>query len=440
MPRAQAPIFAHAPESALRLGNRVGRPGTPRGAAWLSLLAVVASSVSAACSLSSEGTGRTERTAPSTPTDELDADLAAPEGQREAGLDGRVPTSDGSLDAHAPNRLDGAADAGARPGDAAVRDADTPDADEPDAGQVVDPGPDAASNDASARDAGVLDTGVPDAAAECAVPGAYGLRIDFQVAWKGTALEGVIPVIAPGAGVLSMFASLDLRPGAGRTQGEAQLAPCGTVIPDFAAGNNIYKGELYSVYIPEPAWESPQMPRWNLGWTAACEQPGCAFSGTNLLALLGARTVPPTPPATESALELADHDGDGLPSVTLLTRGPSALAPSGKAYSHPPLIAPWARARKMMLAIGVSGKIDGAFGACGTISGAIKQPVIEQGAVGCTGVVDANGNGNGTEQNCAENFVTFLDDNMPQWTVSSASFRAQRLPNLACTTVRSALQ
>lgn len=442
MPRVHAPlgdrvvplVFAHVRSSrALRR--------TFRGGAWLSLLVLACVP---ACSLSSEGTGHTEGTSPSTPTDGPDAEPGAqndgPGRPGDGGLDARVPASDGSLDARVPAKIDAAAPPGPGLAEAAVRDAAAVvDAADEDAGRTVDPSSDAGPSDGGSHDSGVPDTGAVDAGLDCALTGAYALRFDFQVGWEGTALEGVIPVLAPGKGVLSIFASLDLRPDAKRKKGEAELAPCGAIIPDFTAGNNLYKGELYSVYIPEAAWESPQMPRWNVGWTSACEQPGCAFGSNSLLALLGARTVPPVPPATESTLELADHDGDGLASVTLLARGPSAIAPSGKAYAYPPLIYPWARVRKMMLAIGVNGKLDGAVSGCGAISGTVTQAVIEQGAVACTGVVDANGNGTGAEQTCSADFVTFLDDNMPHWTVTSASFKAQRISSLACAAVRAAL-
>jgi len=435
-------------------GDRVARPGTPRGAAWLSWLALGlalgASSSGAGCSLSGEGTGHTENASPSLPVDDHDSAVDEPGAARDAGLDARAPSDDANLDALVPStKLDAKVDAALRASDAALADsdadADAPDVAAPDAevsdAAVIDPGPDAGPTAAGASDAGVLDTGLADAGpAECALAGAYGLRFDFQVVWEGTSLEGVIPVIAPGKGVPTIFASLDLRPDAPQKKGEATLAPCGAVIPDFAAGNNIYKGEQYSVYIPDASWDSPQMPRWSLRWNAACAQPGCAFSSSPLLALLGARSEPAVPPSTEATLELADHDGDGQPSVTLLTRGPSSIAPSGKPYSYPPLLAPWARTRKMMLAIGVSGKIDGALGGCGAIGGGLTQGVIEQGAVACTGVVDANGNGTGTEQNCSSDFVNFLDENMPHWTVSSASFRAERMPNPTCATVRSALR
>jgi hypothetical protein len=214
------------------------------------------------------------------------------------------------------------------------------------------------------------------------------------------------------------------------------LAPCGTVIPDFTAGNNTYKGELYSVQVPDSAWDSPQMPRWRVPFRAACDQPGCVFHSDTLLAMLGARSVPAMPPDTTAAgIELADHDGDGLPSITLLARGPGALSAAGKPYSYPPLFAPWIRARKMMLAIGINAQLEGAVSGCGTISGTVNQPVFEQGAVACTGVVE----GNPAEQTCTSQFVEVLDDNMPQWTVTAATFKAQRIGTSSCAAVRAAL-
>jgi hypothetical protein len=370
---------------------------------------------------------------PTESPDPLDADVSLPSAQRDASLDARAPADEAGLDAAL--KADAAREAGTTTAsDAAVTDASFVVDDDGglvvDAATIIDAGP----VDAGPVDAGAHDTGVPDAGASCSsLADLFALRIDLQVKWAGTALEGIIPVLAPGTGVLSLFASLDLRDRG--LNHEAVLAPCGTTIPDFAAGNNMYKGELYSVYVPDAAWESSQMPRWRVGFTSACDQPGCAFRTQPLLALLGARAVPPMEPGGASSIELADHDGDGQPSLTLLARGPTSVNPAGKPYAYPPLFAPWIRARKMMLAIGINAQLEGNVSGCGKIQGVVNQPVFEQGAVACSGVVEGNPN----EQNCSSEFVNFLDDNMPQWTVTSASFKAQRTGTASCSAVRAAL-
>jgi hypothetical protein len=413
------------PRARAHLGDQLVWPSALHGAAWLSLWVLA----SPGCSLSGGGTGEhVEDIAPTEPSAGLDADVAAPGAQRDAGLDARVLGNDGGLDAAL--KPDAAAQEAGRP---PLVDAGTPTDDDAaasadDAGARVDA---ALPVDAGVEDAGRPDTGVtiPDAGAGCSLADLFALRIDLRVEWEGTSLEGIIPVLAPGTGVLSLFASLDMR-----SSTQAVLSPCGTIIPDFAAGNNSYKGELYSVYVPDAAWESQQMPRWPVSYGAACEQPGCAFRSDPLLALLGARAVPATS-NSPGVVELADHDGDGLPSLTLLARGPTSTNAAGKPYAYPPLFASWIRARKMMLAIGINGQLQGRVSGCGTINGVVNQPVFEQGAVACTGVVEGNPN----EQTCNSDFVSFLDDNMPQWTVMSASFKAQRIGTSSCVAVRSAL-
>jgi hypothetical protein len=408
------------PRARAHLGDWVVSPSALHGAAWLSLLVWATS----ACSLSSGGTGEHDKqVSPTQPADEVDADIAGPDARRDAGLDARVSPDNAGLDGSVKPD---AKEAGPAPVEAADGSLD-------DGGTASDDGAvtlDANVVDAHVVDAGALDTELPDAALRCSLADQFALRIDMQVEWEGTSLEGVIPVLAPGAGVLSMFASLDLR-----DQNTAVLAPCGTIIPDFAAGNNTYRGELYSVYVPDAAWESPQMPRWRVAYSSTCERPGCAFHTENLLALLGARAVPAAPPRTAAGIELADHDGDGQPAVTLQSRGPTAVSSTGMPYAYPPLVAPWIRARKMMLAMSINGQVEGVVSGCGSIRGAVNQPVFEQGAVACTGVVEGNPN----EQNCSSDFVSFLDDNMPQWTVTTASFRAQRIGTGSCAAVRAAL-
>lgn len=420
------------PRARAHLGDRFVLPGALRGAAWFLSLVLAPS----ACSLSGGGTGEHgEQVSPNQPADSFDAEVQGPVAQRDAGIDARVQAVDSGLDAS--RKPDAANEAGSNPpADGGVVDDASSVVDDAGAGLDAASADDGGPVDAGGLDTGTVDTGVPDAGPSCSVADQFALRIDLQVKWAGTALEGIIPVLAPGTGVLTMFAGLDLRAPAGPGR-EAVLAPCGTIIPDFTAGNNMYKGELYSVQVPDASWDSPQMPRWRVGFTSTCDQPGCAFRTDALLALLGARTVPAMPPTTTaSSIELADHDGDGLPSVTLLARGPGSVSPAGKPYSYPPLFAPWIRARKMMLAIGINGQLDGTVSGCGTINGVVNQPVFEQGAVACTGVVEGNPN----EQTCTSQFVDFLDDNMPQWTVTAASFKAQRIGTASCAAVRAALR
>lgn len=407
MPRAHTQTEAELPT----------QPGRPKWAAWLSVVSLL-SLAPLGCSLAGEGTGG-ERDIDRAPVDGLDADLRDPNALLQ---DARVGDARTAL-----------RDATSEPPDGQVHDGATPDAGKLADGSApsLDAALDAASPDAGAD--GSADVNVPPP--DCDLAGIYALRVDFDVSWEGTAaLDGLVPILAPGTGVLTMFASVDMKPGK-KKKGSAEVAPCGTTIPDFEAGQNLFQGELYSAYVPDAAWESPGMPRWTVPWEAGCELTGCVFKAERLVALLGARNVPAVAPDTMGTLALSDDDRDGQPSITFLMRGPDQLSPSGVPYTYPPLITPWARAHKLMLAIGLSAQFDGAISGCGQISGNVKLPQVEQGAVGCAGYTD----GVTGEEACDAGYTSFINDNLPYWTVLGARFKAQRVANATCSTVRAAL-
>jgi hypothetical protein len=421
MPRARASA------ATTRVSTRaVGAPARP-GLRWLLLALALAALPS--CSLSSEGTGDGPDDSDSQPIDELDADVAG-------GLDAAiVRPRDGLVrDAGAP---DGAIHIDARapavPVDAGS-DAEALDAQVLADGSVplLDAQVDAGNAGADASDAARSDANFD--ARDCDLGGTYAVRLDFDVSWEGTTWSGVIPVIAPGSGTLSMWSSLVVR-AEQKKKGKVEVRACGSRIPDFEAGQNPYQGETYGVYVPESSWEAPDMPTWTVNWQSTCKGASCSFSADPLLAVLGARSTPPVAPSTEPGLELIDHDGDGKLALTTIARGPSERTASGKPYAYPPILAPWQRARQIMLAIGVSAQLEGAITSCDKFEGSVLAPAVEQGAVGCRGFVQ----GVAEEQECLPEFVAFIDENLPLWTVTAARFSMQRVSSVACSDVRAAL-
>jgi hypothetical protein len=286
----------------------------------------------------------------------------------------------------------------------------------------------------AAADAGTLPS-------DCSRAGSFALRMDFAVNWEGTSIIGIVPVVAPGAGELAMFASVTFAEHGFRTPG--QVRPCGAVIPDFEAGQNLFAGELYGTYFPEPSWDAPSMPSWPLRWQAACREPGCAFSSDTLQALLGTRTRERalramqrmTPRGMGPATDEVDHDGDGTPGVTLSTREPLEQSPAGRSYAKPPLGGLINRAEKLMLAIAIQGRLEGKFDSCERLSGKLQAGSVDTSALGCTQRLAG-----GAEMPCDEAAVQFLDENLPAWSVYNAVFKAVRIADRSCSSVRAAFR
>jgi hypothetical protein len=268
--------------------------------------------------------------------------------------------------------------------------------------------------------------------------------MDFAVNWQGTSIIGIVPVLAPGAGELAMFASVTFAEDGFR--GAGQVKPCGAVIPAFEAGQNLFVGELYGVYFPEPSWDASSMPSWPMRWQAGCNQPGCQFSSELLQALLGARTRERAGRPMQRgmgqgmggigpAMDAPDHDGDGAPGMTLFTREPFEQAPDGRTYAKPPLGGLINRAEKLMLAIAIEGRLEGKFDSCDKLSGKLSAGIVETSALACTQRLAG-----GAEMPCDASSVQFLDENLPVWSVHDAGFQAVRIADRSCSSVRAALR
>lgn len=281
----------------------------------------------------------------------------------------------------------------------------------------------------------VADADASVARNECGAPGVFGVRVDFDVTWQGTSFVGIVPVIAPGAGQLRVYAAASFAKSGFK---QATIKACGAEIPAFEAGQNVFAGELYGVHIPEPSWDRPSMPTWSLDMRPTCTQPGCAFDTGLLEVLLGTRQRDiggrgPRRRPVGPRIESVDDDGDGQLGMTLLTLGPNERHESGRAYVQPPLGNWFSRAQRLMLAIAVNAQLRGKFDHCDALSGSVQSGAVLTSALGCTST------SNGVEVACDSGAVQFLDENLPAWTVSSASFKGVRVSADDCTAIRAAL-
>ncbi len=291
------------------------------------------------------------------------------------------------------------------------------------------PGP----NDASAGDARVDGGSVPESDA-CTLAGTYALHAEIDLTWDGWIFAGIIPVLSPGSGTMTMTALSQVKD----EMSEVTVRPCAATLPDFETDRTL-ADEVYGVDLPDELWEQPSIPTWRTQWQVTCDMPGCAFSSGELEAVVGGRvtSVPfrwPEPGVPSSDFTPVDDDADGEPGITMIPRGPSQVDAQGRPYSYPPLFPSFARARKMMVALGLRAKLEGKLEGCDRLAGSLLPNGVYARGLACTGTYD-----DGSPFRCDQDHVTFLDSNMPKWIARSARFRAIRLSEATCTAARAAV-
>ena len=347
--------------------------------------------------------------------------------------DGSVPLPDATFaDATWPVLDAARGDATLGPGDATAGDAEQTgdstvaldDATAP-IGDAAEPFRDAAP------DAATHDAGKPDDS--CLLSGDFGARVLLDVTWNGTTALGFIPMLDPGAGQIEILVHAALTKSGDNVQSDISL--CGLVLPDFSAKELV--GEVYSGYVEDSAWVQNSMPVWPLTWRLTCARPGCAIGSERLLATFGARSLDtdvwPGRSGPREQITPLDHDDDGLPAITFLSRRAPEISASGTPYSEIPLSPILAaRAASIQIAYQVSAQFQGAIDDCNTISGVVSRGSVQARAVHCEArnVVGITGR-------CTEPQIDFIDNNVPDWAVQGGTFEVARLPTgSGCPSVR----
>ncbi|MET0283345.1 MAG: hypothetical protein ABW352_02705 [Polyangiales bacterium] len=285
--------------------------------------------------------------------------------------------------------------------------------------------PDAGPEPVAPRDAEAIVEAAVDASAPidpCPVHGTFALTLEADVHWEGTRLFGIVPIIVPGDGKVAVQTLVSIAP-----EGPAHpvtVRACGAKLPDFAASI----GEVYGADIPAEVWDGLSL-RWNTQAHFGCASSGCAFTTDPVTAQLGigipANAAWPSPRDTIPDVVQRDDDGDGLPGIRLRMRGPM----DGPAYEHPPTsFLLLERVSEIQLAIRVGATLDGTLTSCETREGTTSAMTLDIRALACRLDDDTP---------CDDSQLGFIDDNLPVWTVQTATFRAARLPtNATCADVR----
>lgn len=264
----------------------------------------------------------------------------------------------------------------------------------------------------------------PDAGI-CSVEGVYALRLDANIRWEGSALFDIVPIIAKGAGMVSVDTLVTVTKQDGQLV--STLRACGAHFPDLKAAT---LGETYSFQIPNETWDRVEA-RWATKARTSCEDPGCTISTDFLTAQFGL-TIPernawPGPRDTIPATSTRDDDRDQLPGILM-----RAFGPREGNYKHPPtsyLLGN--RAQEASLAIRIGAALQGTVRSCNNLGGSVPSMILEMRALSC--VLDS-----GAVCDAAQ--ASFLDDNMPVWKVESGTWEATRVQSTAsCADVRSVL-
>jgi hypothetical protein len=284
-----------------------------------------------------------------------------------------------------------------------------------------------------ARDAGMaipsLDA-APIKPAGCSLDGRFALRVTFHVNWVGTQFASIVPVIDQGEGELSFTGLYDLE--STRTGLRGTFRTCAAEVPEFVA---TLSRERYRAHFADAVWDSKAMPTFTTSLSTRCKEPGCGLTAEPLYSLIGAALPSPTAawPSDPSAGEWPDHDGDGEPGVAVTMLGPELGG-----YSYPPLdLISFRRVHDLSLGLRVVVALDGALESCDVLRGT-GSGSVETRAVSCQALTAQALSA--PPSACEPRELSFLNENLPVWTVRQGAFEAKRLAgNADCQSVRAML-
>jgi hypothetical protein len=265
------------------------------------------------------------------------------------------------------------------------------------------------------------------AAPACVLSGQHAVLIRALASTDGSTFFGFPSVAAASNRTAEAVLLLDVKGEGGSAQ--ASVRVCSAGWPDFASS----LGEHYGVVLPTELYDRLDI-RWPARLTSTCSEEGCTLDTEPLVVQLGTSidTASPWPSPTDpvDSAALGDEDRDGFPGVLARARGPRD--PGEVKYVYPP-VSPLMLSRVMAL--------DVAF----RFTAALHGPVAgcEQGVGTADGVsLSARVYGCRLEggQRCTSGETSYVDGNVPLWTLTSGTFVSARLADGAdCRAARAAV-
>ncbi|HEX6241683.1 MAG TPA: hypothetical protein VFZ61_12335, partial [Polyangiales bacterium] len=261
----------------------------------------------------------------------------------------------------------------------------------------------------------------PEAAQGCLLDGRFALKVMLDVTWVGTEFLNVIPVINEGQGELSFVVLVEMHETPAGV--DSHFRACSVSVPEFTSS----LGERYQARFKDSIWDSPFMPVFSGVMQLSCHDPGCRIGGDPLVALIGAALPSPNTawPSNPAGGTWPDHDGDGEPGIAGYMLGPE----DGN-YAYPPVDLIFGRrVRDLMLGLRAVVGVQGSLDSCNELHGETPGSTIQTRAMGCLTAT--------RPPRCSASELTFLNDNLPVWTVRQGRFQAVRLePGAECKDAR----
>lgn len=303
----------------------------------------------------------------------------------------------------------------------------------------------------TAADAGLdagLDAGDPSPLGDCAGPGIWGARASVDVYWGGRTV-GLAGLTNDGRGRVTMDLRFDIQQvdaGSGEVQGSARV--CDVELPPFTSSSLC---EAYGPVFPPAMWEAPEMPEIPLSGRWRCGAESCSLELDPVTALHGIKLSSPdaawpAPTSTRTAFSCGkesgsgcfpDHDGNGLPGVTVELRTKGAIAADCQGffvsgdydYEAAPLSASPehifnAAVRADRIHLGLRNRLGATIDMgedCTSGTGQAQARYLQSRAWSCH-LQEGSGNSQsgdvaGPDQECTDSEALFMDQNLPQYYV-----------------------
>lgn len=288
-----------------------------------------------------------------------------------------------------------------------------------------------------------------DTTVTCDTVGSFAVRAAIDVVWGGRGIGALGDITDDGRGLIDIRLLETVKKVGATNDFVAEVRACQVVLPAFRSS---VLCEAYQPLFPDVIWDSPAAPRWDTNGHYQCPNPGCILSFEALTGLIGIElsdAAAPWPMAgTSASLTCAsgtgtacypDHDADGKPGIsielakggTLPAKPGATTCTSGYPFRAAPLNAnPLAilggvrRTDRILLGtrvrLGGSGRIADD---CNSGTGDGIAEFVESRSAGCfvqEGTADPFGMPAGPDQACNAMEATFLDENLPIYTILRA--------------------